>query len=185
MTVTTTYEIQTFASVFIANGWEPGNQFGPEVTALANGGYAVVYGNPGGFTVPLVTFFDPNGVPYGNMGSYTVPYSGDSNDVNMIGTPEIITLANGTVAVIWDAGNGGAMDVVGAILDPLTGAVIVSEFVVSSFDIDRDPEATALANGNFVVAMTDDNSIYLQVMSPTGTRAGGQLLTGFSPTPIR
>ncbi|NNE23122.1 MAG: hypothetical protein HKN11_10990 [Rhizobiales bacterium] len=172
MAVTTTYSLAAIQGQIVANGYETHDQFGSEVVGLSNGGYAVVYGSAlAGNPFPLVTFYDADFVRISN---FTIPYADGS--INMVGDPEIIELSNGNVAVIWDSAADG--DVLGAIINPNTGAVVHSEFIVDIFAVDGDPEATLLANGNWIVAMSSGSQIYMQIMDNTGTQVGGQISTG-------
>ncbi len=177
MAVTSRFELESIGSNFFANGWQVWEEADSQVIGLTNGGYAVVYSSQlgGSFRLPLVTFFTPNGVPYGEFGTYSVPYTSAPNAVDLIGAPRILELANGNVAVVWDSGLGS---VFGSIFDPATGLRVASQFTVSGFVSDTDPELTLLSNGNWVVTMTNGPNIYSQIMSPSGARIGGQISTG-------
>ncbi|NGO53844.1 calcium-binding protein [Allomesorhizobium camelthorni] len=171
MAVTTEYSFETATEEFTANGFISGDQFGAEIIGLSNGGFAVVYGSElGGQGLPLVTFYDAN---FSRVGHFTIPY--EDNYIYMQGDPEIIELSNGNVAVIWDEGVGGANTVVGAIVNPLNGSIVHSEFQVSNFSSDGDPEATALAGGNWVVATSSGAAVYLQIMNTEGEQVSGQI----------
>lgn len=176
MAVTTTYTLDTIANDFQANGYASFSETRSEVTMTAGGGFAVVYGSLSGtFNVPLVSFFAPGETALSGALDYQVPYDDPAVDVDMIGSPEIITLANGHVAVIWDSATTNGGDIRGAILDPASGAVVNADFEVSQFQTDTDPEALALTGGNWVVAMANSNNVYLQVMSSVGAQIGAQI----------
>lgn len=173
MAVTEEFKFQTIKSKFIANGWTTNDEDGSELIGLSNGGFAVAYNGSNLNGLPLVTFYDAN---FNQVSAFTVPYTGSAP--NMVGHPEIIELANGNVAVIWDEGSAGNGDdeVRASIINPATGAIEVSEFQVSSFASDTEPQASALSNGNWVVVMSNSNNLsYLQIMDSTGAKVGGQI----------
>jgi Ca2+-binding RTX toxin-like protein len=179
MAVTTRYELESVRSKFGANGFLSWNERDPDVTGLSGGRYAVVYASADTATsavAPYVTFFSPGGTRIGEFSpGYSIPFAGTDADAALIGAPKILELANGNVAVVWDSGQG---PVFGAILNPVTGAVVVPQFAVSEFASDTDPEMSLLANGNWLVTMTSGASINNQIMSPTGEMIGTAVSTG-------
>jgi Ca2+-binding RTX toxin-like protein len=178
MAVTVTYNLNTIVPEFTANGWLIGDQYGAEIIGLSNGGFAVVYAtdNTDDATglandFPWVNVYDTNFNP---IAVAEIPAPEGLED--MQGHPEIIELANGNIAVIWKEGANGANKVFGTIIDTSTGAVINQEFTVSNYTNDADPEAAALANGNWVVAMNDAVGVYLQLMDQTGAHIGDPIV---------
>ena len=175
MTVSTTYSLTTLQGEAQGNGYTAGTQFGSAVIGLANGGYAVAYGNPD------ATFGAFSAVSLRNSAFVAGATNGPHGPggIDMQGDPAMVRLANGNIAIVWDEGPGNAEQpasntVVGAIVNPTTGAVIHAEFTVSRVPTNTAPEVAALTNGNWVVAMTKGADIYIQLMSPTGARIGGQ-----------
>ncbi|HTV69036.1 MAG TPA: calcium-binding protein [Rhizobiaceae bacterium] len=184
MTVTTTFSLTNLQAEAQGNGYTAGTQFGSDVIGLANDGYAVAYGNPD------ATFGAFSAVSLRNAAFVAGATNGPHGPggIDMQGDPAMVRLASGNIAIVWDEGLGsagqpGSNEIVGAILNPVTGAVIHAEFIASPFDTDRDPEVAALNNGNWVVAMSNIglDDIYLQLMSPTGARINvAQIETGTS-----
>jgi Ca2+-binding RTX toxin-like protein len=176
MTETIVYNLNTIKTEFTANGYTPLDQYGSEIIGLSNGGFAVVYGTLyTGNNYPLVTFYDADFNP---VHDYIGPYSDLA--VDMRGSPDIVQLADGNVAVTWHEGPNGDNKVLGAIFDPVTGGTVHSAFVVTSFMGYGDPEATALsgASGNWVVAMSNGTDTLFQIMSATGAQLGSLLPVG-------
>jgi Ca2+-binding RTX toxin-like protein len=176
MTETIVYNLNTIKTEFTANGYTPLDQYGSEIIGLSNGGFAVVYGTLyTGNNYPLVTFYKADFTP---VHDYIGPYSDLA--VDMRGSPDIVQLADGNVAVTWHEGSNGDNKVLGAIFDPVTGGTVHSAFVVTSFMGYGDPEATALsgASGNWVVAMSNGTDTIFQIMSATGAQLGSLLPVG-------
>ncbi len=163
MAVTSSIEQRLLKAEFGVNSYTAANQFGSEIVRLSNGGFVAVYGTDNGVNdFPLVNFYDAS---FNLVGAFAIPY--DEGAIDMQGSPEIIALANGNVVVIWDEGAGGDNDLIAQILSP-AGATIGSNFIISAFDADTDPEATALANGNFVATYTSGGNSYFRVFGPAG-----------------
>ena len=85
----------------------------------------------------------------------------------------MIRLANGNYAVVWDSATQGGGTIRGAIFNS-TGGNVATDFTVSAFSSDSNPQLAALGNGNWVAVFHTAASIYFQIMSPTGTQIGGQ-----------
>lgn len=166
---TTEYNITTLESQFRANGYQTYDQFGPSVTALADGGFVVLYGNDNDVAVdndfPLLTFYDAD---YNMVGTFEIPYTG--SPTNMAGDPSITTLSNGNIVVTWDEENS-ADDVVGTILDS-SGNVVKGEFVIETLDGQTAPVVTALTGGGFVVVTEGTSDIEIKIYDNDGNSLG-------------
>ncbi len=175
MAVVITYSVDTLQAEAQGNGFTGGDQSGSDVVGAADGGYVVAYHNPDGTGGEDFPIFSGRNAAFAQRYGVGIAYG--PGGVDMVGNPEMVRLANGNIAIVWDEGAGGADDVVGAIFNPITGSVIHSEFVVSAFSSDTDAEVGALKNGNWVVVMstTSGDSLYMQLMSATGVRLGGQI----------
>ena len=143
----------------------------PEVTLLANGGFAVVWldnDDTGSAATTRLRLFDSNGSP----ATAEILPGGD-------GLADIVTLANGNVAVTY--GDGAALS---AQVFDAAGNVVVAEFTVNATTVDAavHPSMTALSDGSFVVVWESDSAdgsgsaIVARRFDGSGLAMGGELL---------
>ncbi len=183
MAVTATYDFTNVLGPAIGNSFVIGTQFAPEVVALPDGGWAVLYGTTQlGDPVqefPLVTIFNADGnVRPGINGNFINPFSPViSANVDLLGAPSMTLLQDGRLLVVWDSltQNGGS--IVGSLIDPITGVVTVPNFFVSSFASATAPEIAALTESNWVVVFEISSGLQIQ-------RMAGQFLEGLAPLGI-
>lgn len=110
--------------------------------------------------------------------------------VNQIGAddqerPQVSLLNSGGAAFIWQGGKQGFQHIYGRIL-AADGTWAASDFMISTATNVYQKEAAlaTLTNGNVVVAWASDSQaaansmqdVYLQILTPTGTKFGGETL---------
>jgi hypothetical protein len=162
----------------------PGSAFNdgqPEITALAGGGFAVVWddtrtsgGDVSGSGVRLSTF-DATGA--GLLSNVVVngSTSGHQTDASVTG------FADGGFVVTWtDLGprGAGATWMIKAQLFDAQGVRIGGEFLVNdpaTATGSVESTVTTLANGNFAVAWYDNSAQHVQVFTPIGVKVGAEV----------
>lgn len=154
-----------------------------DITALNDGGYAIVHrANDASGRFISIEQFNANGtrkVAGHVVDTETAQFWGDA--------PSIATLSDGRLVVTWATTNLNADGDRGGVFAQIYGAnglKIGSNFMVNTTTANsqREPEVTALANGGYViawdtVAATDNANygVYAQVYSATGARVGGEI----------
>jgi len=167
---TTTFRIDTVEEQFTANGFITYDQLRPDVTALANGGFAVIYENDNTVNAlndfPTIDFYDAD---FNNVASAVAPWA--DSDIFLDSPARIATLANGNVVAVWKEGAGGDNDVLAQILSP-TGALIGTPFSVSGHPGDLFPDVAGLTNGDFAIVLDDNvadtTEVYAEVYDTNG-----------------
>ncbi len=173
---------------FAVNTTTAGDQSAPQVTALADGGFAVVWEAPGTSGTEIwMQRFAANGSTLGTETQLnTVTYSTQSQ-------PDITLLGNGDLLVAWTSynnlsGTGYSYDIYARLFDGTTGAAKGAEFLVntelaSTQDV---PQVSATADGGFVVTWAsatsgtagdgDGEGVFARIYAPDGS--GGYAATG-------
>jgi hypothetical protein len=167
-----------FGAEFLVNTTTAGAQQNPAITALQDGGFAVVFDDlsvPGGDIRTQI--FNADGTLRGTEFIVNTP----SNEAN--GLPEATILANGNSVVVWrvfnslsDATHLPHHDLHAQIIAP-DGSFVGPEFVVIEYAVQSasEPAIAGLANGEFVVAWNDGSDINAQRFDSTGNPIGAQL----------
>ena len=180
---------------FVVNSTTTGGQSAPVVTALANGGFVVAWADQslsGGDTSSSAVraqVFGLGGVPLGS--EFLVNTTTASSQT----TPALATLSNGGFVATWvDASATGAdtssLAIRGQIFTA-NGVKSGPEFVVNSTteNFQFGQSVTALANGRFVVAWTDNSktgddtssyAIRAQVFDANGAKRGSEQIVNIS-----
>ena len=190
------------AQVFGSNGAKVGGEFlvnsltvfsqtQSSVTALADGGFAVVFQTPGG-TGALekmgLRTFDADGTPRGGEVNYPL------GNLTTQRLPDITQLGNGNLLMVWQrsetslVGNHDTSQTgIHARIVTAAGAVVTANFGVNTTTAGAQTEAAVatLAGGGFVVAWSDGSgasadtagqAIRAQMFTDAGAMAGGELL---------
>ena len=182
---------------FVVNTTTSGDQTGPSITALSNGGFIVVWtdnsasgGDTSGFAV-RAQVYDPNGLAYGSEILVNTTTSGDQLDA------KVTQLANGNFVVVWNDGSVTGDDTSGAAVRgqifSLDGTKVGSEFLVNdlTWGSQYNPDIVARQDGGFDAIWRDDgasyfNSSYGTVLQIRSFDASGNALTGstYSYNPV-
>ena len=154
------------------------SQVNPQITALANGGFAVTWqsGDNGRYGDIRGQVFAADGTPVD--GSDFLVSTANASDQ---GDPQITALANGGFAVTWHSiDNGANFDIRGQVFAADGTPIDGSDFLVSTANASDQfsPQITALANGGFAVTWQSadngtDNDIRGQVFAADGTPIDG------------
>ncbi len=171
-------------SEFIVNTTTAGNQAEPSVTALANGGFVVVWqdnshaGDDTTGSSVRARFLDANGNPLG------ADFVVNTTTVSDQFSPVAVQLANGNVAVVWtDASATGGDTSVWAVRGQIlsqTGAKVGGEILINSDDPFGNQylaDIIARPDGGFVAAWrySDASNEHLELRH---FNADGQALSG-------
>lgn len=173
----------------LVNQLTSGSQSQSSVTALADGGYAVVWqgaGVVGGAIEDMgLRFFDADGTPRGNEINW------NAGGVTTSRFPAITQLGNGNLLVAYEESGAGGHDTSGI---GVVGYIFTSAggFVSGKFGINTttagnqvDIDVTALAGGGFVVTWVDSSAVAgdtsgqavrAQVFDAAGTKVGSEIL---------
>ena len=168
MTVSKSFVQLTVQPKSEANSFFIGNQYGPQIVMLDDGGLALSYGSAFG-VLPLLNKFDPQ---YVRQGSHLLPHVTTPADLQS--APAIAKLADGRLAVVWVEGPAATNATRGVIVDPQSFAIDVAEFGVFGFAGSGEPSLAALSNGNWVAVRSNDTNadVNIQVMTPAGFGVG-------------
>ena len=179
-------ETNVLAQIFNGDGSKAGSEIPafvtsndeatPTITELSGGGFAIAIAGagPSGYEIQA-RIFDANGVPAGAGFALTTPTS----DARYM--PALTSLSDGRLLATWADEGQGSPDIVARIFQadgtPLTGQLPVNGTVR---DLQIAPNATALADGRFVVTWTDIGidfaDIWAQLFDADGTPAGREFL---------
>ena len=147
---------------FLINSYTPGDQSDPSIAALANGGFVVAwshYEEIGGFLPNnsiRAQVFSANGAPTGT--EIHVPTVG-----GYLAQPSVAALADGRFVVVWlgdSTTTGGSMtSAIRGQVFSANGTPSGQEFQINTTDQNDQlqPTITALRDGRFVVAWTDQS----------------------------
>ncbi|MEL6977657.1 MAG: cadherin domain-containing protein [Pseudomonadota bacterium] len=131
------------------NTTEIGQDRYPQVAALADGGFVVVWeGDASSGESVRAQRFDAAGTPTGSE----IEVYANSGDVSL---PDVTVLADGSMVVVWDAPGASGDDVYLQRVNAdgsLNGSV---ETVATGVGSQRIPDVAALADGGFVVTYLD------------------------------
>ena len=162
------------------------SQDGPEVTALANGGFVVVWESAGQDTDQEGVFlrvFDADGVAV----SAEVPVNTTTADYQ--DTPEIATLTGGGFVVVWES-LGQDSDGDGIYFQRFDDAGVAQGIEtranVTTSGTQGDPRVTGTNDGGFVVAWEDNssgnNEVVARRFDASGTAASGEIAVNTETT---
>jgi Ca2+-binding RTX toxin-like protein len=175
----------------LANTTTADRQQQPEVTALPNGGFVLVwndYSKTGGDTSEYAIraqVFGATGAPVG--GEILVNTATWQSQV----TPQITTLSGGGFVATWRDGSATApdttLDAVRAQVFAPDGTRVGGEILVNTITAgnQREAQITALSGGGFAVTWLDSSmlggdfsnyAVRAQVFGATGTRVGSEIL---------
>ena len=172
---------------FIVNTVTTKDQLKPDVAALANGGFTVVWedrsliGGDNSVSSIKSQVYSAAGTKVAGEVLVNTLTAGAEED------PAITTLSDGRMVVVWTDSSHGAGDtaflaVRGQILTA-AGAKSGGEFLVNTLTAlsQFEPDVVALAGGKFAVAWTSNfdplasEQIFLQIYNADGTRSGTQI----------
>jgi hypothetical protein len=180
-------------SEFLVNTNTAGDQTVPQVTGLANGGFAVAWTDASGtlgdasFNSVKAQVFDNLGTKVGTEFLVNTNTPGDQNQ------EQISALTNGNFVVTWrdesgTLGDSSGFSVKGQVFDAL-GHKVGSEFLVNT-DTSGDqsrPSVAGLSGGGFVVAWAavDARSLHAQLFDSAGHKTGAEfLMSNSNDTPL-
>jgi hypothetical protein len=130
----------------------------PNIVALDDGGFAVAYVQGGNSATGelRLAFYTASGALRGNVPVATISTFTDTD-------PTLSVLSNGFVDVTWTSGtspNGARYndDISAAIFDPASMAKVIDGNLETQDQAQYEPAVTALSNGTFATAWTDDNA---------------------------
>ena len=175
-------------SEVLVNTKDTYNQSKPEVTALNDGGWMIVWQSDDGGLLDREW----------NIRAQRYTATGAKNGAEMIiaqgsidqDTPSVTTLANGNVVTVWEHDNGltntNREDVHFSIHNPATGATLVTDRIAlqGTDGMQHEPSVTALNNGNFVITWTsathpkdqDSSGIVGRIYDATGNPVSDEFL---------
>ena len=174
---------------FVVNTTTSGDQTGPSITALSNGGFIVAwtdYSASGGDTSQAAVraqVYDPNGLAYGSEILVNTTTSGNQLD------PKVIQLAGGNFVVTWADGSASGGDTSGAAVRgqifTLDGTKVGDEILINNTTArdQYDPDLVARQDGGFDVVWHDTgfsyfNGSYGSAILARSFDADGNALTG-------
>ena len=173
----TAYEAAPGGEVQV-NSYTADDQMAPMVARLPNGGHIVVWmslGQDGSVAGVYMQRYDASGAPDGGETSFNPGLGG------IQGNPDVAALADGGIAVVWQALDGDNFGIVMQRFDA-SGAPIGSATAVNSYTSDSQdaPRIGALADGGYVVVWVsgeqdgDGSGIYMQRFDAAGAPAGAE-----------
>jgi hypothetical protein len=166
---------------FLINTTTAGNQSDPNITALNDGGFVVIWhaAQDGSGMGVYARQYDAAGAPLGNEFRVNVTTALDQQD------GDVAALASGGFVAVWQSnGQDGSSNGVYARLYDATGAAIGGEFLVNTTTADSQINAwaTGLPDGGFVVAWYSSNQdgsgtgVYAQKFDAAGVAVGPEFL---------
>lgn len=176
---------------FQVNSIALGRQTLSTVTALKDGGFAVTFQVPTGNNDIAMRLFDADGTPRG--AEFAV-----ANGASTIQRqPDVATLDNGNVVVVWQQAFGSVPDTnkagIAARIFTAAGVAVTGVFGVNTTTAgdQLDAEVAALAGGGFVVTWMDNsrsggdtslNAVRAQRFDDAGAKLGGEILVNTNTT---
>jgi VCBS repeat-containing protein len=168
----------------LVNSTIAGEQRTPSVSALANGGYVVLWDDDPAATSTTAFTNGAYGVTARIFAADGSPVTGETavtpSGLNFDAYPEVEGLAGGGFVAIWTVGGS----VHGQIFDS-GGAKVGGDFQVNSSTATSQygAKVAGLPNGSFIIAWSDagpdsDGSIRAQVFNPDGSRSGSEQIVG-------
>ena len=151
-------------------GTVSGLDFGPQVVAMANGGFVVAWHDNSGNDTPDASSYSIHAKMYAADGT---ALSGEIT-VNSIfaglqARPDILALKNGGFVVTWDDQSGSDRNIAGQMFDAF-GNRVGGQFTVNTHTsgTDYDSRITELADGRIVVVWANQNDgiIRQQIIDP-------------------
>lgn len=184
-------EVLTAGAEFSVNTNTAFNQTAPEIAALPDGGYVIVWGTldaaqDGNSSAIKAQRFDADGNPVGPELLVNSEAAGSQF------TPDIAVFADGSFVITWtsnDPAQDGDLSAVKARLFDANGNPVGPEFLVNTQTISSQdsPRITVLEDGNFVVSWSDVNGFdtKAQIFSPNGQKIGGEFRANIGTTAIQ
>jgi len=184
-------EASPIGGEILVNSQTAGNQQAPAITALANGGFVVVWedfsgtlGDNNGASVKA-QIFDTAGAKIGTE------FLVNTQTARTQGAPTVTGLVNGNFVVTWSddsrtLGDNSNFSIKAQIFTPAR-ALVGTEFLVNTqiTGYQNLSTITGLANGGFVVTWNDSNvalgdgsgdSVKAQIFDAAGAKIGGEFL---------
>jgi VCBS repeat-containing protein len=166
---------------FLINTTTAGNQSDPNITALTDGGFVVIWhaAQDGSGVGVYARHYDAAGAATGSEFRVNVTTASDQQDGH------VAALASGGFVAVWQSNgqDGSSNGVYGRLYDA-TGAAIGGEFLVNTTTADSQINAwaTGLPDGGFVVAWYSSNQdgsgtgVYAQKFDADGVAVGPEFL---------
>ena len=182
MTVAATTVVK-IGTEFEVNSQTSGGQWYPTVTGLANGGFVVTwqdglagYAGSGSGTLGDTSFTSVKAQVYAADGTKVgTEFLANTQTTGSQATPNVTGLSNGGFVIAWQDQNSTSGDIKGQAY-AANGTPTGSEFLINTVTSGNQntPTITALANGGFVVAWTNQTAssgadVKAQVYDSTGT----------------
>lgn len=173
-------EVLVAGTEFSVNTNTAFNQTAPEIAALPDGGYVIVWGTldaaqDGNNSAIKAQRFDADGNKVGPE------FLVNSEALDAQYTPDIAAFPDGSFVICWvsnDVTQDGDSCAVKARLFDASGNPVGPEFLVNTESYSRqdDPHITVLDNGNFVVSWNDWSGFDMkaQIFTPDGQKAGAE-----------
>lgn len=183
--------VLTAGTEFAVNTETAFNQTAPEIAALPDGGYVIVWGTldsaqDGNSSAIKAQRFDADGNPVGSELLVNSESAGSQF------TPDVAVFADGSFVITWtsnDPTQDGDLSAVKARLFDAGGNPVGPEFLVNTQTVSsqESPRVTVLQDGNFVVSWSDVNGFdtKAQVFSPDGLKVGGEFRVNIGTTAIQ
>ncbi|RXK13657.1 hypothetical protein CP985_13295, partial [Malaciobacter mytili LMG 24559] len=153
-----------------------GNDFNPQITILANGGYVITWSGSDsqGTSSIFVQQFDSDG----SKVEETVQLEKVDNNVGADISPQIIALKDGSYVVTWQGVDaGGDWSIFVQKFNPdgtMDGENVKLESIGNTAGFDINPQITVLADGSYIVTWEGSSSserpIYTQKFNADGSR---------------
>ena len=193
MTVAATTVVK-IGTEFEVNSQTSGGQWYPTVTGLTNGGFVVTwqdglagYAGSGSGTLGDTSFTSVKAQVYAADGTKIgTEFLANTQTTGSQATPTVTGLSNGGFVIAWQDQNSTSGDIKGQAY-AANGTPTGSEFLINTVTSGNQntPTITALANGGFVVAWTNQTAssgadVKAQVYDSTGTKVGGEFLVNSS-----
>ncbi|WP_348681074.1 beta strand repeat-containing protein [Alteromonas mediterranea] len=157
---------------FVINETTSSTQNDPQIIQLSSGGFAAVWeGNGVGDSSGVFgRLFNEDGTPLSAEFLINESTSGSQFD------PSITELASGQLAVTYESSNQITIRLVNADGTTLAPEIIIDRPVTT----EREPDITALSNGNFVVSYTINNDgngsgVFAQLFDSSGNVIGDEI----------
>ena len=173
--------VLTAGAEFSINTETAFNQTAPEIAALPDGGYIIVWGTldpaqDGSDSAIKAQRFDADGNPVGSE------FLVNSEALDAQYTPDVAAFPDGSFVVCWvnnDVAQDGDGNAVKARLFDANGDPMGPEFLVNTQTLlwQDQPRVTVLENGNFVISWSDWNGFdtKAQIFGPDGQKIGGEI----------
>jgi Ca2+-binding RTX toxin-like protein len=166
------------AGDYVANSTTFDSQEDPSITALAGGGFALVWTtDEGGLRDIRARVFNQDGVAIG------ADFIANSTTFDTQLRPSVAALAGGGFAVTWDSSDGSEQDIRARIFNA-DGSAFAPDFAVNTTIVggQYNPQIVALADGRFCITWDSFESgqtdIRARLFNADGSPAGPDLIVG-------